>query len=54
MTIGGAIGKTGDAYLLDRDNLSGGANALLSARVMAKRTMASPAVRSPGDAFFIF
>jgi outer membrane protein assembly factor BamB len=48
-----AIGKTGDAYLLDRDNLGGIGGALLSAHVMANRTMASPAVWSAGDAVFV-
>jgi outer membrane protein assembly factor BamB len=48
-----AIGKTGDAYLLDRDNLGGIGHALLSAHVMLPRAVTSPAVWSDGDGVFI-
>jgi outer membrane protein assembly factor BamB len=48
-----AIDKTGEAYLLDRDNLGGIGGALLSAHVMATRTIASPAVWSVGDNVFV-
>lgn len=48
-----AIGKTGEAYLLDRDNLGGIGGALLSARVMANLTIASPAVWTVGDGVFV-
>jgi outer membrane protein assembly factor BamB len=48
-----AIGKNGDAYLLDRDNLGGIGGALLSAHVSALRTIASPAVFRVGDAVFV-
>ena len=48
-----AIGKTGDAYLLDRDNLGGIGRALLSAHVLAPRAITSPAVWSDGEATFV-
>jgi hypothetical protein len=48
-----AIGKSGDAYLLDRDNLGGIGHAVASAHVMANVTMTSPAVRSAGDGVFV-
>ena len=48
-----AIGKTGDAFLLDRDNLGGIGPALFSARVMANRTIASPVVWNAGDGVFV-
>lgn len=48
-----AIGKNGDAYLLDRDNLGGVGGALASAHVSALRTIASPAVFPGGDAVFV-
>ncbi len=48
-----AIGKTGDAYLLDRDNLGGIGPGLLSAHVMANRTMASPAIWGGDDGVFV-
>ena len=48
-----AIGKTGVAYLIDRDNLGGIGGALASAHVGATRTIASPAVWSEGDGVFV-
>jgi outer membrane protein assembly factor BamB len=48
-----AIGKAGDAYLLDRDNLGGIGRAVASAHVMANVTIASPAVWSAGDGMFV-
>jgi len=48
-----AIGKAGDAYLLDRDNLGGIGRAVASAHVMANVTIASPAVWSAGDSVFV-
>ena len=48
-----AIGKAGDAYLLDRDNLGGIGRAVLDAHVMANVTIASPAVWSVGEATFV-
>src|SRR6185437_17040974 len=48
-----AIGKTGDAYLLDRDNLGGIGRALLTAHVLAPRAITSPAVWSDGEATFV-
>jgi hypothetical protein len=48
-----AIGKTGDAYLLDRDNLGGIGRALLSTHVMTPRAITSPAVWSDGDGVFV-
>jgi outer membrane protein assembly factor BamB len=48
-----AIGKSGEAYLLDRDNLGGIGRPVLSAHLMANQTMVSPAVWSAGDAVFV-
>ena len=48
-----AIGKTGDAYLLDRDNLGGVGPPLSTAHVMANRTMAAPAVWSADGGVFV-
>jgi outer membrane protein assembly factor BamB len=48
-----AIGKAGDAYLLDRDDLGGIGRAVASAHVMANVTIASPAVWSAGDSVFV-
>src|SRR6185437_6611235 len=48
-----AIGKTGDAYLLDRENLGGIGRALLSAHVLAPRAITSPAVWSDSEATFV-
>jgi outer membrane protein assembly factor BamB len=48
-----AVGKSGDAYLLDRDNLGGIGHPLSTAHVMANVTMASPAVWRAGDAVFV-
>ena len=48
-----AIGKTGEAYLLDRDNLGGIGGALMSARVTTDITIASPAVFSAKDGVFV-
>jgi outer membrane protein assembly factor BamB len=48
-----AIDKTGEAYLLDRDNLGGIGGALFTAHVMATRTIASPAVWSASDGVFV-
>lgn len=48
-----AIGKTGDAYLLDRDNLGGIGRALLTAHVLTPRAITSPAVWSDGEAVFV-
>ena len=48
-----AIGKTGVAYLLDRDNLGGIGGALASARVTTNIAIASPAVWSAGDGVFV-
>jgi hypothetical protein len=48
-----AIGKAGDAYLLDRDNLGGIGRAVATAHVMANVTIASPAVWSAGDSVFV-
>ena len=48
-----AIGKTGDAYLLDRDNLGGIGHPLLSAHVLIPRAITSPAVWSVGDSVFV-
>ena len=48
-----AIGKAGDAYLLDRNNLGGIGGAIASARVMANVTVASPAVWTVGDGVLV-
>jgi outer membrane protein assembly factor BamB len=48
-----AIGKDGDAYLLDRDNLGGVGGELVKAHVSALRTIAVPAVWSAGDSVFV-
>src|SRR6185312_15012966 len=48
-----AIGKTGDAYLLDRDNLGGIGHAPFSAHVLTPRAITSPAVWSEGDSMFV-
>ena len=48
-----AIGKSGDAYLLDRDDLGGVGGALASARVTTNIAIASPAVWSAGDGVFV-
>ena len=48
-----AIGKTGDAYLLDRDNLGGIGRPLLTAHVLMPRAITSPAVWSDGEAVFV-
>jgi outer membrane protein assembly factor BamB len=48
-----AIGKTGDAYLLDRDNLGGIGHPLLTAHVLMPRAITSPAVWSDGESVFI-
>jgi hypothetical protein len=48
-----AIGKSGEAYLLDRDNLGGIGRPVASAHVMANVTMTSPALWSAGDAVFV-
>jgi hypothetical protein len=48
-----AIGKTGEAYLLDRDNLGGLGGALASTRVTTNIAIASPAVWSAADGVFV-
>ena len=48
-----AIGKDGEAYLLDRDNLGGVGGELASAQVTPARAIASPAVWSAGDGVFV-
>ena len=48
-----AIGKTGEAYLLDRDNLGGVGGAFASARVTTNIAITSPAVWSAADEVFI-
>ncbi len=48
-----AIGKTGEAYLLDRDNLGGVGGALASARVTTNIAITSPAVWSAADGVFV-
>jgi len=48
-----AIGKDGNAYLLDRDNLGGIGGELASAHVTPMRAIASPAVWSAGDGVFV-
>src|SRR5271166_1085873 len=48
-----AIGKTGEAYLLDRDNLGGVGGALANARVTTNIAITSPAVWSAADGVFV-
>ena len=48
-----AMGKNGDAYLIDRDRLGGIGGQLLSAHVSPLRIVASPAVWSAGDSVFV-
>jgi hypothetical protein len=48
-----AIGKSGDAYLLDRDNLGGIGGALASARVTKNLAITSPAVWDAPDGVFV-
>src|SRR5271166_6217616 len=48
-----AIGKTGEAYLLDRDNLGGVGGALASAQVTTNIAITSPAVWSAADGVFV-
>jgi outer membrane protein assembly factor BamB len=48
-----AIGKSGEAYLLDRDDLGGVGGVLTSARVTTNITIASPAVWSTDDEAFV-
>jgi outer membrane protein assembly factor BamB len=48
-----ALGKNGDAYLLDRDNLGGIGGQLASAHVSPTRIIAAPAVWSAGDGVFV-
>ena len=48
-----AIGKNGDAYLLDRDNLGGFGSELAREHVAAVKTIASPAVWTAGDDVFV-
>ena len=48
-----AIGKTGEAYLLDRDNLGGVGGALASAEVTTNIAITSPAVWSDGALVFL-
>jgi hypothetical protein len=48
-----AIGKTGEAYLLDRDNLGGVGGAFASARVTTNFAITSPAVWSTADGVFV-
>jgi hypothetical protein len=47
------IGKSGEAYLLDRDNLGGIGGALTSARMTTNIAIASPAVWSAADGAFL-
>ena len=47
------IGKSGEAYLLDRDNLGGVGGALASARVTTNIAITSPAVWSAADGAFV-
>jgi outer membrane protein assembly factor BamB len=47
------IGKTGEAYLLDRDNLGGIGGALTSARVTTNIAITSPAVWSTADGVLV-
>ena len=48
-----AMGKNGDAYLIDRDRLGGIGGQLASAHVSPLRIVASPAVWSAGDGVFV-
>jgi hypothetical protein len=48
-----AIAKTGEAYLLDRDNLGGIGGALTRARVVTNIAITSPAVWSAADGVFV-
>jgi outer membrane protein assembly factor BamB len=48
-----AIGKSGAAYLLDRDKLGGIGGALASARITANVAVTSPAVWSAGNGVFV-
>jgi hypothetical protein len=48
-----AIGKDGDAYLMDRDNLGGIGGELANAHIMQMRVIASPAVWSDGDGVLV-
>ena len=48
-----AVGKTGEAYLLDRDDLGGVGGALATARVATNTAIASPAVWSAADGVFV-
>jgi PQQ-like domain len=48
-----ALGKNGDAYLLDRDNLGGIGGQLASAHVSPTRIVAAPAVWSAADGVFV-
>ena len=49
-----AIGKTGEAYLLDRDNLGGVGGALANARVTTNIAITSPAVWTPPTGYLSF
>jgi hypothetical protein len=48
-----AIGKTGEAYLLDRDNLGGVGGALANARVTTNIAITSPAVWNAADGVLV-
>jgi hypothetical protein len=48
-----AIGKTGEAYLLDRDNLGGVGGAVANARVTTNIAITSPAVWSAADGVLV-
>ena len=48
-----ALGKSGEAYLLDRDNLGGMGGALASAPVTTNIAITSPAVWSAADGVFV-
>jgi hypothetical protein len=48
-----AIGKDGDAYLMDRDNLGGIGGELGKAHITQERAIASPAVWSAGDGVLV-
>ena len=48
-----AVGKTGEAYLLDRDNLGGVGGALASASVTTNVAITSPAVWNAPDGVFV-
>jgi len=48
-----AIGKDGDAYLLDRDNLGGIGGQLARVHITPARAIASPAVWSAGDGLLV-